>query len=1008
MKYLFIFALGLNLAQGEEGPVSFNRDVRPILSENCFYCHGQDGNKREGDLRLDLREAAVASKAIVPGDAAASELVKRLFSTDPDEVMPPPKSNRHVSAAQREILQKWIAQGAPYEAHWTFVAPVRPPLPEVKQKDWPRQAIDHFILARMERAGLAPSPEADRLALVRRVHLDLTGLPPTAEEVTAYLEDAAPDAYERLVDRVLASPHFGERMALPWFDAARYADSNGFQQDGDTHQYFWRDWVIRALNADMPFDRFSIEQLAGDLLPNPTEDQLIATAFNRNHLLNGEGGAIAEEQRNVILFDRVDTTATTWLGLTVACAQCHDHKYDPITARDYYSMFAFFNNVPESGVPSGGGQYRIADPWIAVASPEEKGRLDSLTLALSKAKAAEKDIADAPRTKEAIATTERALSATTPVEWTVLKPAKAEAPAGMTLSVLEDVSLFAEGTIPDAGNYVIELPPSNQAIHGLRLETIPDRRLPAKGAGLSDSGNAVLTKMRVRVGDREWPLTTASASYTQAGFSPMGVIDDNPETAWAFYPETKKPYSLVVQCGEPVPPQTPIQVTLEFQSPHKQHLLGRFRVAATAHEQPTGRDECPDDITAILRKTEDARTPEEKTKLRTYVTAERAPVELVAARRATKDAEGALNDFRQAIPRVMVMSDAKPRETKVLDRGDYLTPTTPVTANTPAFLPPLAPDAPKNRLALAQWLFRPDHPLTARVQVNRLWQYFFATGLVKTSEDLGVQSEMPIHGPLLDWLSVEFREKGWSQKHLIRLLMTSSTYRQSSRVTPALAQADPENRLHARASRMRMPSLVLRDVALAASGLLSRKMGGKPVYPYQPDEVWETLAITKERDFTYPASTGSALYRRSLYTFWRRTVGPVNMFDASPRQACKVRSAVTSTPLHALTTLNDVTWVESARVLAQRTLQEGGDRTAQITWAFRRVLTRSPSSDELARLMAAWEKQHAYFTQQPEASAQFLTVGAAPAAAGLPPIEHAAMTAVCLALFNLDEALTRQ
>jgi hypothetical protein len=1006
-RLLIIPCLGTALSAGA-GELSFNRDIRPILSENCFYCHGQDGNKRKADLRLDDRTAAVEAKAFVPGDAAASELVKRIFSTDPDEQMPPPDSHRHLSPAQREKLQEWISQGAKYETHWAFVAPMRPPVPEVKTPGWARNDIDRFVLAKLEAEHLAPSLDADRATLIRRLHADLTGLPPSPEEVDAFINDPAPDAYEKLVARIMASPHYGERMALPWLDAARFADSNGFQQDGDTHQYIWRDWVVKALNADMPFDQFSIEQLAGDLLPNPSEDQLVATAFNRNHLLNGEGGNIAEEQRNVILFDRVDTTATTWLGLTMACAQCHDHKYDPMTMRDYYSMMAMFNNVPESGVPPGGGQYRIADPWIPVGTDEQRAKLRELESALAAAKAVEQNLAKAPETLAALESAEKSLAGEAPVEWTVLQPGEMTASGGVQLSVLDDNSIYSTGPLPDKADYVITAPAAVPAITGFRIETVPDRRLPNKGAGRSDSGNAVFSRITVKADGGEIKLTSGFATYSQNGFSPEGVLDDNPETGWAFWPDTHKPYTLILQSAEAVPmtPDTMLEMTFEFQTGHKQHLMGRFRISATTGRDPARRTPLPDEIAGIVRKSD--RSQEESTKLRDYVSRNFAPAALVAARDKTRAADKALTDYRQDLPRVMIMSDRQPRKTRLLDRGDYLAPKEELGMNTPEFLPPLPDGAPRNRLGFAQWLFRAEHPLTARVQVNRLWQYFFGNGLVKTSEDLGVQSEVPAHRELLDWLAVEFRDKAWSQKHMVRLILLSSAYRQSSRVRPEQLQRDPENRLMSRASRFRMPSLVLRDIALSASGLLNLKTGGKPVYPYQPDAVWETLAITKERDFTYPASSGPDLYRRSLYTFWRRTIGPVNMFDASARQACKVRSVPTSTPLHALTTLNDVTWVEAARVLAEKALKSSPDRAAQIAFTFRRVLARAPAAKDLEILTRAFDKQLAYYRANPGAGTELLKSGPAPRDAALDSNEHAAMTAVCLALFNLDEALTRE
>ena len=824
------------------GKIEFNRDIRPILSENCFYCHGQDSNHRKGDLRLDGRADALKGKAFVPGKPLESELVKRVFTTDRDDVMPPAKSNRTLTAAQKELLKRWVAEGAEYEAHWAFTAPQRPVLPVVKRADWARTDLDRFVLAKLEAAGLWPSPEADRATLVRRVSLDLLGLPPKPEEVDAFVADTAPEAYERLVDRLLKSPHYGERMALPWLDAARYADSNGFQQDGDTFQWVWRDWVVRSLNADLPFDRFSIEQLAGDLLPKPTDDQLIATGFNRNHLLNGEGGAIAEEQRYNILFDRVDTTATTWLGLTLACAQCHDHKYDPLTQRDYYGLMSAFNQVSENGLAGGGpGPKRIAAPFAELPTEENK-----LWLAAHEAK-----VKVAETNGQAKEKLELALAA-----WTT--------------------GLTADSNTPDGK----PLPANLTAV----LRVASDKRTDAQRKELAGG-------LRTQFETKVWPGIAAKDAAAK-------VVED-------------------------------------------------------------------------LKKQAEKYRKEE-------------------------------------VPRVMVMRDDKPRETFMLERGEYLKPKDKVTFATPAFLPAPPKDAPANRLGFAQSLFVPEHPLTARVQVNRMWQTFFGAGLVKTAEDFGVQSEVPLHRDLLDWLAVEFRARGWSMKQMHRLIVTSATYRQSSRVSRDLLQRDPENTLLARGARFRAPAMVLRDVALAASGLLDARVGGKPVYPYQPDDVWETLAITKERDFTYPASTGADLYRRSLYTFWRRTIGPANMFDASNRQTCKVRTSLTSTPLHALTTLNDPTWAEAARVLAARSLEASAEADVRLNFAFRRVLGRKPTANEVPVLRRMLEKQLKFYAADTKAAAQVVAVGAAPKQPQLAVTEHAALTAVCLALFNLDEALTRE
>ena len=791
-------------------------------------------------MRLDVREAAIDAGVIVPADAAGSAVIQRIKSDNPDEVMPPLKSNRRLSAEQKSLLERWISEGANYQTHWAFEIPVRPAEPLVKNTGWALNPIDRFVLHRLELEGLQPSPEADRATLIRRLSIDLLGLPPTPEEVDAFVRDSNPHAYESLVDRLMASPHYGERMALSWMDAARYADSNGFQQDGDTWQWIWRDWVVQALNEDLPFDKFTIWQLAGDLLPDATNEQKIASAFNRNHLLNGEGGAIAEEQRWVNLFDRMETTSTTWLGLTMNCAQCHDHKYDPMTQRDYYSMLDAFNRVSETGTPQFfSSRIRVGAPFLELPTDENKTRIADFE---SRIAAADVEIA------------------------TLLDAAFTGWRAG----------ILADGT-------------------------------PAVGSSLPESLAVLLAK----------PDADRSAEERK-------TIDT----------ELRK------------------------------HFDEKVKAAL--------KDKFP-----AIQSREDL-------------------AKQLAAYKADQ------------VPRVMIMSDDKPRETSILSRGEYLNPTEKVSFTTPAFLFPLPEDAPKNRLGFAQWLMAPAHPLTARVQVNRFWQHYFGTGIIKTAEDLGVQSEYPTHGDLLDWLAVEFRDSGWSMKHLHRMIVTSATYRQSSRVSPELLARDSENRLFARASRFRMPSMLLRDWALAASGLLNDKVGGAPVYPYQPSDIWEALAITKERDFTYPASFGPNLYRRSLYTFWRRTVSPANMFDTANRQTCRVRQAPTSTPLHALTTLNDPTWVEAARVLAEKAMKTTAELDLQLQFAARKVLSRQISAGELNTLRRAFEKQRAIFSADEDAAKTFLSVGEAPRDESLAPASHAALTVVCLTILNLDESQTRE
>jgi hypothetical protein len=765
--------------------VEFSNDVLPILQAHCTRCH--DTDQKSGGLVLSARSSVLfggdSGKIVTPGRSADSLLVKRIEGVNGAVRMPlgfGPLSDKDIA-----VIRAWIDQGCldsngPKKTHWAYVKPVRPKVPSVQNGGWVRNAIDAFVLARLEKEGLKPSPEADKVTLVRRLSLDLIGLPPTPSEVDAFLADRSPNAYEKVVDRLLASPHFGERMALPWLDAARYADSNGFQQDGDTFQYVWRDWVVRALNSNMPFDRFTIEQLAGDLLPNTDRstpegrDRLIATAFNRNHMLNGEGGAIPEEQRNINLFDRVETTSTTWLGLTMTCTRCHDHKYDPLTQKDYFSFMAFFNKVPETGVPSGEGQYRIGEPWIYAGSSGQMLQLRKLDMELSEKK--------------------------------------------------------------------------------LLLTAKPD--------------------------------------------------------------------------------------------PH---------------------------LTAEIKTTQNQ-----------------------------------LDGLTATIPRVMIMADRDPRKTYIYSRGNYTSPLAEVKAATPAVLPPMPSGVPNDRLALARWIVSPENPLTARVQVNRYWQTLLGRGLVRTPENFGVQGEPPTHPELLDWLAVEFRESGWNVKRLLRMIVTSATYRQNSKVSKALAERDPDNRLLARGARFRMPSLLLRDMALAASGLLNPAIGGKPVYPYQPKGIWDGLSITEERDFTYPQSKGQDLYRRSIYTFWRRTVAPGDMFDSATRQICTVRFSQTSTPLHALTTLNDVAWVEAGRALAESVMKSGATPSVRLSEAFRRVCARRPTVRELAILQRSLDRGLRYYAGNAPAAQEFLGQGSRKPDPSLDKTELAAYANVCLSILNLDEALSRE
>ncbi len=841
--------------------INFDRDIRPILSDKCFHCHGPDQKTREADLRLDTRAGAMgnddATGAVIPGKPDDSELWRRVSSRDASEQMPPADSGRSLSDAERDLLRRWIAEGAPWTEHWAFVPPGSPPLPSVKQESWSRTPVDRFILARIEQAGLRPSPEASKETLIRRVTIDLTGLPPTIDEIDAFLADNSPAAYDKVVDRLLASPRYGERMVWDWLDAARYADSNGYQGDPERTMWPWRDWVIRALNDNMPFDQFTIEQIAGDRLPDATLEQVVATGFNRNHMFNGEGGRIAEETRVENVMDRAETTATVWLGMTLGCARCHDHKYDPITQRDYYRFYAFFNNTSENGGASGSARRGQIEPLVAVPSPEESQKLAPLQEERAKLLKTLQESEDRLKVPAASAHND-------PTDAGKKNASGAAAPA--------------EATKPSADKSV-------------------DKPAEAKRATISEETGKNLA------------IAVEKRSTEQ--------LKQLSEVFRAEFPEYAK-------------------------------QLDQW-------QQVTGR----------------------------------------------------IKSVESGIPKVMVMDTLpSPRTTHILVRGAYNQTAEEVTSGWPAIFERKEVPSDPDRLDLARWLVSPENPLTARVTVNRYWQLFFGRGLVKTPEDFGVQGEKPSHPQLLDWLASRFVESGWDVKQMHRLLVTSAVYRQSSKLSPELLQRDPENVLLARAPRYRWPSWILRDQALAASGLLVERLGGPPVMPYQPSGLWAEATFGKKK---YVQDHGEALYRRSVYTFWRRIIGPPVFFDSASRQTCAVKQTRTNTPLHALTTLNDVTFVESARKLAEVVLQNSRESTdAALALAFRRTTSRHPSSREKELLKQAFENARQNLAGQSERIQQLLGVGESARDEKLNAEQHAAMTSVCLLLLNLDETLSKQ
>jgi len=987
--------------------IDFSRDVRPVLSDKCFFCHGPDEKHREAELRLDIREGAV--KVVVPGKSSDSELIRRITSSDPDEVMPPPKSHRSLSPTEIALITRWVDEGAIWGEHWAFRKLERPTPPATTDSTGvPLSQMDALIESVLAKHGLKPAAPAPRETLIRRVSLDLTGLPPAPEDVAAYVADTDPAAYEKLVDRLLASPAFGERMAWEWLDAARYADSNGYQGDGERTMWPWRDWVVAAFNRNLPFDQFTVWQLAGDLLPDATFEQRLATGFCRNHMINGEGGRIAEENRVDYAMDMAETTATVWLGLTTNCCRCHDHKFDPLTQGDYYRLLAYFNQTPIDG---GGGSPQTP-PLLEVLTDDQQRSVAELDETLARLKNSL-----AARTDELLAGQadwEQQQHASGASEsWLVLTPTTAKA-EHQSLAVQPDHSILAGGDNPANDTYTVTAQLAPGRLTGVRLEALRDASMTENGLARSDSGNFVLTEFEVSLSEpgaeepRRLPIGSAEATFEQGGFKVTGVFDGNPSSGWAVWEghPVDREHQVVFRLKEPVNigPDTTLTFVLRHDSPHRSHILGRFRLSITSEAEPN----LSDPRQALMAAIGVAAGARSKQQAELVATAHhRADDTYQQLDRQRIENEEKLKNAHNAAAKVMVMEDlAKPRKTFVLDRGLYNQPGAEMSAGVPASLPPLDPDAPPNRLGLARWLVSADQPLMARVTVNRFWQQLFGLGLVKTTENFGAQADMPPQLDLLDWLAADFRDGGWNVKSLVRQIVTSRAYRQSSKVSADLIDRDPENRLLARGPRFRMPSWMLRDQALAASGLLVAKLGGAPVKGYQPDGVWEEATFGGKR---YVQDHGEALYRRSLYTFWRRIVGPTMFFDNTARQVCTVKVFRTNTPLHALLTLNDVTYVEAARALAQRALAaDSADFDAQLEVVYRRVLSRSASPDERDILRAGLDRSRGQFRQHPTDADKLLAVGESPRDKTLDPIEHASWTALCLAVLNLDEALTKE
>jgi hypothetical protein len=1014
-----------------KGRVDFNRDIKPLLSDNCYYCHGPDEQKRKAKIRLDTREGLFATRhdepVVKPKDATASLLWQRVSSTDADEIMPPPKSGKKLKPEQVALLKRWIEEGAEWKGHWSFAPPARPAIPEIRNpKSKIKTPIDNFILARLQKDNLNLSPEADRPTLIRRVTLDLTGLPPTPAEVDAFLADKSPDAYERAVDRLIKSPRYGEHMARYWLDAARYGDTHGLHLDNERSMWPYRDWVVAAFNRNMPFDQFSLEQLAGDLLPKPTREQVIATGFNRCNVTTGEGGSIDEEVYVRYAVDRTETTAAVWMGLTVGCAVCHDHKFDPISQKEFYRLYAFFNNCTEKAMD---GNVLLPPPVLKLASPEQQMQLDAYD---SQIGALEKKIraavgkiqysdpatlsnAPPPRVTETVWVDDdppagaklQHNGGTPPPQWI-------EAASGKVFSGQRALKRTDTGLAQDFFSGVEQaLTVGTEA--KLYANVYLDPANPPKAIMLQFHSTGWLH--RANWGD------SAAIPYGKTNTTQKVLMGPLPATGrWVrlevnaskigLKPGTKLTGMAFTQFGG----------TVYWDKAGLVHTVNPAkdpRESQTAWEkQATDAQQfgkLPDDVRDILRAVPPPkRTEKQLRRVREYylenihVGARKTlgPLQREIAPLKTKHEE-----LDKVIPATMVMKELDaPRPAHLLIRGQYDRKGEAVSPGVPAALPPLPSGATTNRLDFARWLFDPKHPLTARVTVNRFWQQFFGTGLVKTSNDFGSQGEPPSHPELLDWLAVEFRESGWDMKRLVRLLVTSATYRQDSKVTPPLLGVDPENRLLARGPRFRLDAEVIRDHALFVSGLLKETMGGKGVKPYQPENIWEPVAYSGSNTREYKQDKGDALFRRSLYTFWKRTAPPPAMttFDAPSRESCCVRRERSNTPLQALALMNDVQQFEAARHFAQRLIREGGASPAErLAYGFRVVTARPPAAQEQAVLQQALDAQLDRYRRNTEAAKAAVEFGDSPTDPTFNPSELAAYTMVASLLLNLDEAVTR-
>ncbi len=1009
---LFCFTL-MNVclfSDAVQAELEFNRDIRPILSNKCFACHGPDANKREADLRLDQAASATQVRGeyqvVFPGDAEQSELVSRILSHDSDEQMPPPEFNKPLTVEEISLLKQWIVEGAKWQDHWSFSPLTRPELTGLETQVSNHSSIDTAILAELKKRGMDQLEVADPRTLLRRLSFDITGLPPTPEDVRAFELDHSQTSYETAVDQLLQSPHFGERMAIYWLDLVRYADTLGYHGDQERSVSPYRDYVINAFNKNMPFDQFTIENLAGDLLPEPTLDQKVASTYNRLNRASGEGGVQPKEYLAKYVSDRVRTTGAVWLGTTIGCAECHDHKFDPFTTKDFYSFGAFFADVKEQGIVSGANYIE----QMPVPTPEQSQQ--EATLKDKLASLQNQYDARSPELEAAYVEWQSAGLKSGGL-WEVITPVSATGDSGTTLTILEDKAVLASGTNPDRETYQVKFQTMAQQIAAVRIEILPDSSLPNNGPGRAGNGNLVVNAIGMTSGDQTATWKTAVASHSQDGFEAKQLAENNSQ-GWALLPETGKAHQLILVAKEPLQLAEleqgslhSFQLTIQ-QNHGSNHTIGKFRVHIATEPLEANEALASTEMVELLKLGAGERSAEQEQQLFNMFRASTPLLKNIREELALIKKQ--LTDLQQSVLTTLVTVSTTPREMRVLPRGDWMNDTGEIVQPAvPTFLsqsdPAMSNAERRNRLDLAKWLVARENPLVARTFVNRLWMLFFGQGLSRSVDDLGSQGEWPTHPELIDWLAVEFIENGWNVKHMIKLIVMSHTYRLSSTPTAQLQKRDPYNYFYGRQSRWRLDAEMVRDNALSISDLLVTQVGGKSARPYQPAGYWDQLNFPKR---TYQHDTNQNQYRRGLYTHWQRTFLHPSMlaFDAPSREECTAQRERSNTPLQALVLLNDPTYVEAARVFAEHIVQQATAPEDRLNWAYQKAMQRNANDEELAVLSGLLEQQVAYYTSNPEEANKLAASGLAPSA-NADTIEVAAWTGIARVILNLKETITR-